>query len=368
LAAWLPPTLLSLPQPAAGVLPTPVSISVAPDASVLAALRLGGYAVLAFLVLQVAARPERARAVAWAVVLGVVAHAVLALALLRLGDDAGLWGIKTAYEGSATGGFVNRNAFASFLGLGFLLGLSLLLAPSDQAPSGPRVPLLARLRAGPVLAAGALVLIGLALLATQSRMGFAAAALGAVICVALSMDLRRGFLRGALPWTLAVLGLAGVALWVLGGATLERAVFLESAVEDRGLLYAQVREMIAARPWTGWGADAFEPSFMLHHRPPLTSDFDWEYAHSTYLANWAEFGLVAGSIPFVVFLVVAWRLVAALRAGQGDPALTVAGLSVLAMAAFHAVVDFSYEVPANAYLLVLVIALGLGRLGTPRPR
>lgn len=284
LGGVLPDGLLALTPVAEELLPAQPAISIAPEASRLSAIRLAGYAILALLVLQTAARADRTRVMAWALFLGITAHAIWGMVSLRMLEDGFFWGEKTAYLGAATGTFINRNSFASFLGVGLVLGVALLLERSTRRrirQSHRPGPLSAE-RVGDLAVGGCLLLILVALLSTQSRMGFVATLLGLGLCLVL-MRLKQG---GSRLWLLllggfAALGIAAVSLLLFGGELIDRAIFIESASVERGQLYRQVLDMIADRPWLGFGSDAFEPAFQIYQRPPLSPLLTWEDAHST---------------------------------------------------------------------------------------
>ena len=88
----------------------------------------------------------------------------------------------------------------------------------------------------------------------------------------------------------------------------------------RGDLYRQVWGMILARPWTGYGGEAFELAYPLFHRPPVDPDLVWDHAHSSYLALWTDYGLIFGSMPLLMLLITFVRLVVSfMRAAEADP-------------------------------------------------
>lgn len=297
--------------------------SLSPSATLLATVRAAATLGFLWLVLCISRNPERARWTGTALFAGVVAQSVWALMFLA-SDHA------TAYPGSAVGTFVGRNALATHLGMGLVLGLALL------RPGRPSV----------ILWLG-LASIGVALLATQSRMGLAATLCGGLLVLALR---RPGRSRAA------ILGVTAFVLAAtLGQGVAERAVWASAEFETRRQLYAQVWQMIAARPLTGFGADSFPLAYEIFHRPPVPADLVWDRAHSTYLALWAESGLVFGSLP-----PLAGALALALLWPRRQAPLAAAAIAALCLAGLHSLVDFSLEIPANLYLLLAVTGLGLG--------
>lgn len=99
----------------------------------------------------------------------------------------------------------------------------------------------------------------------------------------------------------------------------------------------------------------------LFHQWPVSPDMVWDKAHSTYLALWAELGVVAGSLPLLlvaIFTLQALRLYTTRSADWAAPAIAV---SVVAVAAIHSLVDFSLEIEANAFLFLAILALAIAR-------
>ncbi|MEO1795391.1 MAG: O-antigen ligase family protein [Pseudomonadota bacterium] len=337
------------------------TVSIVPWASFVAALRFATYILFAMLVIEVSGRGDRARVIGWAIFWGVVVHAIWALVALRFLGDVSLFGDKTAYLGAATGTFINRNSFATFLGMGMVLGLALTFDRGNnvrmrRAKVGPLSPE----RIETLACLIGVALIGLALILTQSRLGIAASVLGVAVCV-FAMRLKAG---ASVFMTLAIIfGLGGAAvagaLAIFGESVLERAVFLEGSLEDRLEGYALTWRLIEARPIYGFGFDSFRPAFELVHELPMNPNLVWDRAHSTYLSHWAELGLVVGSIPIVLGLLVVWRLLGVIWRREQDFALPVAALSALVVGGAHSLMDFSLEMPANVILLLAIIGLGL---------
>ncbi len=350
----------------------PNQISLVPEASQMAALRFTGYILFALLVIEAAGRVDRARRIAWWVFWGIVGHAIWALVALNLLGDITVWGEeKTAYLGSATGTFVNRNSFATFLAMGAVLGLALLFEQIDK-PAMRKArsrAMLGREGLDQLIVWVGLGLIFIALLSTQSRMGVFAGSVGLVTCT-LAMRGKAGHTiwRTAL-WLVAIMVaavLGGLALY--GQDLVWRFVFATQNAIGRGEGYAFIATLIADRPLLGYGFDAFRPTFELVRRPPMDTGGVWFRAHSTYLSHWTELGLIIGSIPIVLAGLVAKRLWDTVRRRERDYAIGVAGLSVLVVVGLHSIVDFSLEMPAIVILMLTILGLGLAHRRGARPR
>jgi O-antigen ligase len=347
----------ALTLPGGGVLDSP-SISLDRGSSLLMALQMGAYMLTGFLFLQVGYRTGRAIGVLRTIFIVIAAYALIGLAMP--GPFGGL--LPTGNLGlaeAAAGPFVNRNSFATFLAFGMAIGTALIVGAFEEEAETRRGDRFSRwLMVG--LAAAGLVAIAVALLATRSRMGFVAG-LGGAGMVALFGLIggkagRRGWLLAAGVFAAAVAGL----LMLRGGGLLDRLGSLETASDVRLALYAQVLDLIGQRPLTGIGGGAFETVFPLVHQLPVSPDVVWNKAHSTYLALWAELGLIAGSIPLILVGCVLVRVVGARLRGHIKPALALSAIGVTTAAAIHSVADFSLEILGVAVVFVAVLGLATG--------
>lgn len=346
----------------------PGTISVAPYASLLAALRLTSYLIFFSLVLEVASRADRAERLAWVVFFGVALHALYGLAALSFFGDSFFWGDKTAYEGFATGTFINRNAFASFIGMGMCLGLGLTLRrvrrKQIRDSYGHHRQKWQLISADFVGLSVLLALMAITLILTGSRMGAAATAVGLAV-VFMTMEVKSGvaFRQIALRIMAIVAVLLLIILPVYGLDIIWRFVFVADASVSRGAVYAVIIQMIMDRPIIGYGLDAFEPAFEISHGSGVHTNVIWEYAHSTYLGNWMELGLIVGSLPLVAALLAARHLIQIIARRSTGIALPVVALGALCLLAVHAIVDFSFEIQSNLFLLLFLLGLGLASRG-----
>lgn len=350
--------LLAVPT-AAGTTLAAETISLSPNSTWLMLMRWATYGVLFLLVLQVATRAHRRELMLNVIVAIVASYAIFGLAsLLQFGDTL-LSMPKWAYEGSATGTFVNRNSFATFLSFGAVVTVAMLagtfVRQDGGEPGDDR-----RLRIDPIVLVYLLALVAIiaALLATESRMGAFAGVAGCLTVVLFAqrrLRWRRGWYLLFLPPALLVIG---TAVYLYGQGLMERLGSQASAADVRLDLYAQVMEMIRARPLLGYGGGAFEQAFQLFHRPPVSLDLVWDRAHDTYLALWAELGLVAGSVPILLVGVGGIRLAWNSSRAGSDWTGRVAAVGAVIVAATHSLADFSLEIQANTILFVILLGVG----------
>jgi O-antigen ligase len=360
IAGHLPSVLTALPAHLTEEL-RPASLSLAPSASVLGAMRAVALILFFVLVVEVSRRSARRNRISRILFLGVTAHAAWGLVALNLLGDANWWGVKDSHLGYATGTFVNRNSFATFLGFGLILGVAMQLQPSEKGRP-PERTIAQALECWAYW--GCIVVIAFAVLATQSRLGLAATMAGvAVTAVLMRSRGQRRWLRGVLEvGTAAVLVIAGGI--ILGGDTLvERLVLVQSEYEARLQIHRQVLTMIELRPWTGYGYDAFGPAFVLFRQMPLLADAEIDLAHNSYLTLWAEIGLVAGSLPILLLGGVGIRIAISLRRRSSISAPS-AALGALVLTGIHSTGDFSLEIMANNLMLAAIIGTGFSHMLT----
>lgn len=329
-------------------------------------LRHLSFAALGWTLLQCMTRDQRAISYAQVLIAAFLAYAVYGL--ITIDRTEWLLFAKTQYDGFATGPFLNRNSFATFLAMGMNLALACALADetgvSRHHRRGHRVsPLEGKMRSL-LLAAVALLCLAI-IFATASRMGLFVALAGASVVVALRLRRiagQRGVIRVIVfaAGMLFFLALAMIAL-LYGGGVAERLGSTADNANVRLDLYRNVLEMIAANPLLGVGLDNFGEAFRAYQRLPVSPDRDWNLAHNTYLALWAELGLALGSMPILLCALIAVALLRRSLSGNVTPVshLSDAALAAIAIGALHSLVDFSLEMPANAYLLIALIVLGL---------
>jgi O-antigen ligase len=265
---------------------------------------------------------------------------------------------KWAYAGSATATFINRNSYATFLSLGLVSATALTRAEVQRAQD-------AGLNLGRALLAGLpaavcwLVILS-ALVATNSRMGLFAGGCGAAVVAALAVA-RGGWMR-ALAIVVLVLVAGALGLWLYGQGLIERLASAERDFDVRASLYGEVAGLIAQRPLLGFGGGSFEYAFPLVHALPVSLDLVWDRAHSTYLALWSEFGVIAGSLPLVTLAALLLRLTVRYFGAATVAPHALAAIGAIVVAAIHSLTDFSLEIPAGAYLFAATVGLGMSAL------
>lgn len=336
-----------------GLIAPGLSGNLNPGGSVIATVRISAPVLLGLLTFHLLSERNGRRGFGIRLLLIAIAHAVYGLMTLRSPELALI--ANPFYPDSLTAGFVNRNSAAAFLGFGLCLAVSGLLSEPDRA--GSRIDLFQR-RALFALAA---LLLGTALLLTRSRMGVVATGCGLGLIAILALRGAGGSGVRTLAW--GVLGFLPASLLLFVHQAIDRVERLREATAERVGLYREVLEMIGNAPLLGVGPGNFEIGFRTWSGRLTDPGLRWEDAHNTLLEGWAEKGLLFGSVPALVLLLVLFRLIR-LATGPGDRFLPLAASGAVLMGLLHSLVDFPLEIQGNLLFLSLLIAGALA--GTRR--
>lgn len=349
--------------------PLGIFTSVSQSQTMLAVPRMLSYGLIFVLVSEVCTNRFRTEKLLRTVFYVIVIHAAWALLSLSVLGDTLLFADKTEYLGVATGTFINRNSFATFMGFGVVIGLAMIVfemrSPAHRSPNrkSKRKGLTAD-----VAFIGVFVLIILAaLVASASRLGLISTVIGAWFTMVLLL-LRTGVsgLRVfGLTSAVVLLGIVGFVA-VSGEVLLNRLVFIFVDSDTRIELFKQTWDMVLAFKWTGVGLDAYQVAFEQFHRVDLSFDAVWDKPHNTYLTLWSEMGFVAGSLPMLAVLVSFLVLVRSVRTRERSYFPAAAAAGVIVQGAIHSLGDFSLEIAANTYVFVIIVALGLARRSRAR--
>lgn len=371
-APWLPgawhhpdwaAAAVALDRPLAG------AISLSPEATVDAAMRFLTYGGVFLLACQLGRDRLRAKRFLWCLVLAGMLYAVYGLWSHLSGANLVLWYDRWAYQDSVTSTFINRNTFATYAGLTLLVGIALLMQALIEAEYEANVrrdhgvAFLEQFAARGWLLMAAVMLIAGAILLSQSRAGFAAMAVGAMVLVALRY-LAGNASRGI---ALLVFGAVAVLLALAGQATIAR--ISDDAGNDLGWrlkLYGDVLEAIAAFPIFGTGLGTFENAFRPFRSEALISLSGIDKAHNTYLEFALEAGLPALLVVLVLFASLLWICIRGLRRRQRDTVYPALAISASALVATHALVDFSVQIPAVAITYMAILGIGVAQSWSTR--
>ena len=333
-----------------------------------------------FLTLNLLNRRSRVLLFARVVVYAAVALAVYAV-LMHLGNvTQDYLGSKISHGSSASGTYTNRNHFAGFLEITLAIGIGLLIADlSDRTPDSwkkfARMTIEWILSPKMVLRLALCVLV-IALTTTHSRTGntafFSSLIVAGVVGIALSRYATRNTV--ILLASLVAIDLLIVGSW-FGVEKLAQRIE-QTTVEDvqaREEPAAYSTQLVRDYPIFGSGPGTFYITFPKY-RPPTVVNF-YDHAHNDYAEFASESGILGIAIlgAFVVAslaaaLLAQWRRRDPLMRGMAFGC--VMGTTSLLI---HSWTDFNLQIPANAALFMVTLALGwialfLDRRGNDSPK
>jgi len=342
-----------------------MTLSVDPHASRASLLKSLAYSAIFFLALALVNRRSRVKTFARVLVYAAVALSIYAVLMHLANAVENHFGAVLRHGDSASGTYVNRNHFAGFLEMTLAIGIGLLIAglsdrSADTWKQFVRQTIEWILSPKMILRLSLCILV-IALTTTHSRMGntafFSSLLVAGVIGVALSHHATRNTV--VLLASLIVIDLLIVGSWFGVEKLVQR--FEATTTEE-----VQVREEPAAYSIDlikdyavfGAGPGSFYIVFPRYRHENVVYFFD--YAHNDYAQFASESGLLGLGL---LGLFVVLSLGAALKAQwqRRDPLMRgmafacVMGVSAILI---HSWVDFNLQIPANAALFMVTLALG----------
>jgi len=359
------------------------SITLSPDDTWTALIRLVSYA-LVFLLAYQWGREERLarRTLQWLVLAG-LAYSVYGLAMFW-GDTGQLfWFENPGYQYDVRGTLVNRNHFATYAGMLLLVAIAVFYqvvavagGMHSAAPAPRHIPRGAHIASRterlerfalevwkPLIV---ILILSTALILTHSRAGFFSTLVaGAVLFACFNFRRRFGNRR-----SLAVVGLAGgfavIAFWLTSEVLMQRIDGTELEDNARFLAYEAISESTRENPLLGFGYGTFANSFRLYRPDTMTGYFD--YAHNTYLENAFELGWPAALLLFAVILVCSLICVRGLRKRGKDWVYPAIGIAATVLVAIHSLFDFSLQIPGVAITYACILGVACAQSYSSRGR
>jgi O-antigen ligase len=369
-SVWYP----TVPAAAMIVGPGAHPVSVEPDATRRVLAFTTGALGLALLSVP-ALRKRRAALAAALVVTGGALAVALYGVVARTLFGALLFGRVAVPTIAPFGSFVSKNHFAGYVEMAALLGAGLAWGLADEARrSKAALSWVGSPRAGRVIvAAGAAIAMGLAVLLSGSRGGALSLTAGALVLTSLRVFVRR---RSEVPTRrVGAIALVAIALAVGAVAVLPPEARLrlrtlagmrsDNSGQFRIGLWGDTLRLWARSPLVGHGLGAYEDAL-----PPVKTGLGYvtvEHAESDVLEMLAEGGLL-GLLLAILALVGLVR--AALRglSRQNDRLRRGLGLGACAGASallVHSAFDFNLRIPSNALLFAFLCALAVANAGAP---
>jgi len=342
------------------------ALSVDP-ASTASALRTGVAMVTALFVAFSVAALRGVRLLAFGLLLSGSFQGLYGLLVLTSGHDR-IWHLpKLHYLGAATGTFINKNHFACFVAMTLACGMALILDNARRHRSSGAGPTLVKLFSNDRsrnLILLLLLVVGLAgMLLSLSRGGITVGLVALLVTILAAS--RVGGLRLRAAVALLVLAAAAIPLVQVGADPLvERYSGSANDLTKSGARLAVWRDTVSiagAFPAVGSGYGTFAMVYPVFRSPEVRLRF--VHAHNDVLQVLAE----GGAIGLLLLALVSGPVVAAmLRTFVGDKGTLAIGFAAgLSAILLHALIDFSFHIPANA---VTACVLAGALLGLPWQR
>lgn len=343
----------------------PGRISLSPQDTATALMRLLGYALVFFLALQFGRDRARAQAMfGWLAIAGLV-YAIFGLYVYWGGNHPDWLFGERLMARDVRSTFVNRNHFATWQGLAMLCTMGWFyqrMAKPEVKPYAVPVDRETRvvefiLKAWKPMTA--LLLMVTALVLTHSRGGFVAALAGTVVLMVLldqKVSSKSTLSRVTVGTALAV---ASLAFYLTSELLLDRINRTDITTEARMEVFANINRAISDNPALGFGYGTFGDSFRLYDQVEDTVHYD--RAHNTWLENAFELGVPAALALYLALaglVVTCWRGVARRHRDWVFPA---AGVGASVLVGVHAMVDFSAQLPAVAMLYATIMGVGVAQ-------
>lgn len=344
--------------------PLASSISLDREQSMVHLFRLLTYAAYFLLGWMAARRAEGADAILRAVAVAGAAYSVYGLVEFVSPEPHILWFLKDAYVTDVTSTFVNRNSFATFVGLAVIANLALIAKALIRKMDVRSRRSLILSMIGAMLGAGrwwamGLVLTSGALLMSHSRAGLVATLIAIVALTVLLLAAP----SARAPWRFwfgGFVGLGVVAILLLAGsATFERLGTVAADGEMRPLINAALLRAIGDNALTGTGLGSFPHIFTLYQPPSIAGYVDM--AHNDYLENMLELGIPAALLLFAAVLYLGIRCALGVFRRRRDAIYPCAGAAATVLIGVHSAFDFSMQIPAVAVTYAVILGIGVAQ-------
>ena len=316
---------------------------------------------------------ERVKQIIWTIIAAATLQAVYGSFMVLSDVEWGFFQPKVAFLGNATGTFVNRNHMAGYLEIAVALGIGFILANPTHYTGNIRQRILQfveMLTGEKVLLRLLLAIIVIALVMTRSRMGNTAFFASMITTGAMALFFMRYKTRATvvLLSSMLIIDMAIVGTFFGADELIERLKDTSQDTESRDEVARDTFDMWLEYPLTGTGSGTFTHVYPSMKSEAVVTSRIYNNAHNDILQFLSEYGLPA-------FLVLCWivgyalaNVVNAMRKRHSHFAKGIGFGSMMAIIALmiHSTVDFNLQIPANAMMFMLVLALSAISRWTPR--
>lgn len=258
------------------------------------------------------------------------------------------------------GPFVNRNSFAGWMAMALPIVIGLLFARVSKASRGASPTLRARVlwlfsneTSKTMVFVLAVLLATCSVVLTMSRSGIAATGVALALAVIFAMKplgaARRAIAAGCIV-------LAGTLAVALAGPADLAARFSEAWLPSRLGIWRDTLDIARDFAPFGSGINTFTTAALFYQH--VLPDNSFTAAHNDYLQLAADGGLLVGVPAVLVLALLAADARQRLRQSTGTSYWLRAGaVTGLVAIALQSLVDFSLQIPGNAALCTILVAL-----------
>ena len=356
-------------QLASDALGRPVAgrISVDPDLTALALLRLLTAASTFWLALQLCRDATRARLLIWSVV-GIGAfYAAVGIFAVGFMPNGRLFAELTPLK-FVTSTFVNQNHYVTFAGIGLIAAVAgvLRLYRRELRQGGWlwRLQIAALIRttgSKAVLPLGFAAVILVGVLLTGSRGGIIATALGIFVLFTLNVRRAGSSRRGEVLLLLSAAVLVVTAFIGFSDVFVGRIKAQGFYDEGRSWVPLLTIRSILNAPLLGYGYGTFSAIFPMFRDDSISVWGFWDKAHNTYLEIFQGLGLLFGAMLIACVAILVWRCLKGTRMRQRDVTIPAIAASVSFLIGAHALVDFSLQIQAVTLTYMAVLGAGVAQ-------
>jgi O-antigen ligase len=284
-----------------------------------------------------------------------------------LGNFNYIWLVRrTAYESMATGTLINRNHYALLMNMCICTSLGYLYYRSTRMVGDTGISF-RRLVSLPGFAKLIwiviwIVLMGIALMFSTSRMGIAALFLSIGAMMIAAGTATQHARRTAVVAVLLIVAIAGSAVYIGVDALFERYESISqerSSDTDRIALWRDAWKMIAEYPVFGQGFGTFRWTYPAYES--VQPDIPAQYAHNDYLQALAEVGVIGLGLLIWAFGAI-WRTAVKNIRNLNDPlarGIGIATIGALTAIALQEITDFGLYIPGVAVAAAFLVGLNI---------
>jgi O-antigen ligase len=367
---WMP---LALQHPiwglASDVLSWPLAgrISVDPDLTAIALLRLLTAASAFWLALQLSRDAAPARLLIWSVVAIAACYGAAGLFALGALPNGRLFA-ELGRNNFMTSTFVNQNNYVTYAGISLIAAVAgiLRLYRRELRQTGRlwRLKIATLIdvtgnKAALPLAFAAVIITSLLL--TGSRGGIIATLLGLFVLFILNVRKAGGVQRNDVLLLAFASLLVVAALFAFGDTLVGRITAQGFSDPGRPVARVVTLNSILSAPLLGYGYGTFAAAFPMFRDDSIGVVMVWDKAHNTYLEILQGLGLVFGGMLIACVAVLIWQCAKGAMTLKRGATIPVVAVSVSFLVGAHALIDFSLQIQAVALTYMAVLGAGVAQ-------